>query len=120
MTQPPDGQQVPEPAIEMRSRPSDVVADPPVVKSPAPESSVPTSASGARPGTAPADTAVLATQRAARVADVAAGAAEPRVMTTDSIMPTCMIYSMFAVLFLLLFPLGYWMVTMIVTGAAFR
>lgn len=119
MTQPPAGPPLPDPAIELRSRPSDVVADPPVVKSPAPAAAVPAAA----PGLPPADTTVLAAERATRVADVAAGAAgaaAPRVMTTDSIMPTCMIYSMFAVLFLLLFPLGYWMVTMIVTGAAFR
>ena len=111
MTQPPDGPPPPAAPTEMRSRPADVVAQTPVMKTPAPDAAAGSPAPGGRPGTPPADTVALGTERAARVADVAADAATPRVMTTDSIMPTCMIYVMFAGLALLVGMMVFWYLT---------
>jgi hypothetical protein len=108
MTNTPDGNRLPEAPVGMRSRPSDVVANPPVVKTPVPEGAVPAvPGAGVRPGAAPADTPALAAERAARVADIVTD--EPRGLTTDQIMPTCMIYSMFAVLAVLLGTMLCWM-----------
>ena len=109
MTNTPDGNRLPEAPVGMRSRPSDVVANPPVVKTPVPEGAAPAvPGAGVRPGAAPADTPALATERAARVAATVAD--EPRGLTTDQIMPTCMIYSMFAVLAVLLGTMLCWMI----------
>lgn len=111
MTQPPDGATPPVPSAEMRSRPADVVAQTPVMKTPTPESAALPPAPGGRPGTPAADTVALGAERAARVSDVAAAAAEPQVMTTDSLMPTCMIYVMFAGLALLVGMMFFWYLT---------
>ncbi len=111
MTQPPDGPTPPAAPTEMRSRPADVVTQTPVMKTPAPESAPLSPAPGGRPGTPVADTAALGAERAARVADVAADAATPRVLTTDSVMPTCMIYVMFAGLALLVGMMVFWYLT---------
>ncbi len=108
MIQPPDGQSLPDATSGMRSRPADVVAQTPVIKNPAPEATPGSPTAGGRPGTPPADTVALGVERADRVADVAAAAAEPRVMTTDSLMPTCMIYVMFAGLALLIGIMVFW------------
>lgn len=108
MTNTPDGNTLPEAPVGHRSRPSDVVANPPVAKLPAAE--VGAQAGPARPGTVPADNPALALERAARVNVNMGEAVTGQVLSTDQIMPTCMVYSMFAVLILLLLVLGFWMI----------
>lgn len=62
-----------------------------------------------RPGAPPADTVVLAAARAARVAAAVTDNPETRPLTTDHLVPTCMIYSMFAGLAVLLGTMLCWM-----------
>ncbi len=74
-----------------------------------PEGSTTSGGPAARPGPPPADTAALALSRADRVAITTPGNAEPRQLTTDQLMPTCMIYAMFAGLAVLAGTMLCWM-----------
>jgi hypothetical protein len=104
----PEGAQLPESPVSRRSRPADVVANPPVTKTPA-AGVAPASPGAGIPATAPpADSPALATQRAARMTQVAADAVERGPLTTDQIMPTCMIYAMFALLAVLIAVILLW------------
>jgi hypothetical protein len=104
----PEGAQLPESPVGRRSRPADVVANPPVTKTPA-AGVAPASPGAALPATAPpADSAPLAAQRAARMSQVAADAVERGPLTTDQLMPTCMIYAMFALLAVLIVIIIVW------------
>ncbi len=106
----PDGVGLPETPVGMRSRPSDVVANPPVTKTPSGSGVAPAlPGTTARPGVPQADNAGLAVERATRIAAVADDAAAERTpLSTDQIMPTCMIYAMFAVLALLAGIMLFW------------
>lgn len=104
----PEGAQLPESPVGMRSRPADVVASPPVTKTPA-AGVTPASPGAGVPATAPpADSPALAGERATRMAQVAADAVERGPLTTDQIMPTCMIYAMFALLAVLIVVMLFW------------
>src|SRR3954452_20629865 len=87
-----DRSNLPDTTIGPRSRPADVGTAQPIIKRPAPEVlAVPPTSPAVRAGTPPADTPTQAVIRAQRVATTTPAGAEPEGMTTDQVMPTCMI-----------------------------
>jgi len=105
----PNRANLPDTTIGPAARPAP--AAPPIAQGPAPEvlPLSPTSPA-VRPGAAPADTPTQAVIRAERVATGTPGEAEPAGLSTDQVMPTCMItVTLIGVAILALVMLG-WMI----------